>query len=75
MNESSNGYSSPKSKPPSLSKVTFFDKIGYPLDLCRKKYENVVLIGDFNTTDAEESLHDFLEENDLHSLVKFPTYY
>ena len=31
-------------------------------------------MGDFNTNNAEESLHDFLEENDLHDLVKFPTY-
>ena len=62
-------------KPPSLSKVTYFDKIGKPLDFYRKKYENVVLMGDSNTTDAEESLHDFLEENALHNLVKFSIFF
>ena len=60
-------------KPPSFSKEKFFDITCNALDAYGKTYDNVILMGDFNTSDQDEVLLEFLEDNELSNLVKFPT--
>ena len=43
-------------KPPSFSKKKFFDITCSALDAYGKTYDNVVLMGDFNTMDKDEVL-------------------
>ena len=58
-------------KPPSFSKEKFFDITCNALDAYGKTYDNVILMGDFNTSDQDEVLLEFLEDNELSNLVKF----
>ena len=39
----------------------------------RAKYDNIILVGDFNTSESEQVLSEFLYEQDMSSLVSFPT--
>ena len=60
-------------RPPSSSKSQYLNSIGNAVDFYSKTYKNVVLLGDFNITESEEEMHDFLEDYDLSNLVHFPT--
>ena len=54
-------------------KITIYlNSIGNAVDFY-KTYQNIILLGDFNITESEEEMHDFLEDYDLPNLVHFPT--
>ena len=48
-------------------------KIGKNLDLSSSKYDNIMLIGDFNEEPTETALHDFRQIYNLANLVKEST--
>ena len=61
--------------PPWQNKSYYFETLVKALDFYRPKYENIILLGDFNTKETEQVMEDFIFEQDLTNLVKFPTCY
>ena len=59
--------------PPWQDKSYYFESIAKALDVYGAKYENIILVGDFNTKESEQVLSDFIYEQDLKNLVSFPT--
>ena len=59
--------------PPWQDKSYYFDNIAKALDVYGAKYENMILVGDFNTKESEQVFSDFIYEQDLHNIVSFPT--
>ena len=51
----------------------FVNQVGQILDLYISKYENLLLLGDFNSEMSEERMKDFSETYDLKNLIKEPT--
>ena len=51
----------------------FVNQVGQILDLYISKYENLLLLGDFNSEMSEEGMKDFSETYDLTNLTKEPT--
>ena len=49
--------------------------IGRNLDLCSGKYENFILMGDFNAEPTENAMEEFMKVYNLKNLVKGPTCY
>ena len=62
-------------RPPAQSQDILFDNLGRALDHYSENYENFMFIGDFNMTETEEQLKNFLELYSLKNLVKEPTCY
>ena len=60
-------------KPPSFSKDNYFSLVNKALDAYGSKFENIILMGDLNTTNDDENLVEFLEDRELSNLVLFPT--
>ena len=60
-------------KPPSLSKEFYFSRVNKALDAFGSNFENIILMGDLNTTDTDETLIEFLEVREFSNLVHFPT--
>ena len=60
-------------KPPSLSKEFYFSQVNKALDAFGSNFENIILMGDLNTTDTDETLIEFLEDREFSNLVHFPT--
>ena len=60
-------------RPPSQSPNYFFHAINNALDVYTGAYDKLLLAGDFNVTETETVLNDFLYENDLKCLVKDKT--
>ena len=60
-------------KPPSFSKNNYFSLVNKALDAYGSKFENIILMGDLNTTNDDENLVEFLEDRELSNLVHFPT--
>ena len=52
-----------------------FEIISRTLDTFTTKYENILLLGDFNACADDESVKNFCRSYDLHSLVKQSTCY
>ena len=53
----------------------FFNQISKAIDMYLKDYENIILIGDFNTTIAETTTSDFCQMCNLQNLINEPTCY
>ena len=51
----------------------FLDLIGKELDKFLPQYENIILLGDFNSEMSEETMKDFCETYNLANLIKDPT--
>ena len=49
--------------------------VGKNLDLCSGKYENVLLMGDFNAEPTENAMAEFMKVYNLKNLIKGPTCY
>ena len=49
------------------------DVISRSLDTFSTKYENIILLGDFNACVGDEALQSFCKSYSLHSLIKQPT--
>ena len=62
-------------RPPTQSQENLFENLGRALDHYSENYENFMFIGDFNMTETEEQLKNFLDLYSLKNLVKEPTCY
>jgi len=51
----------------------FLDKVGKALDKYISDYENIILLGDFNSETCEKDMKEFLEIYNLQNLIKKPT--
>ena len=51
----------------------FFGEIGKSLDAYGTRYENFILMGDFNTEEQDADISNFLETYNLKNLMKKPT--
>ena len=51
----------------------FLKHIGIELDTFLKQYENMILLGDFNSEMSEQPMKDFCETYNLQNLIKDPT--
>ena len=49
--------------------------VGKNLDLCLGRYENVIIMGDFNTEPTESAMGGFMNIYNLKKLIKGPTCY
>ena len=49
--------------------------VGKNLDLCSGRYENVIIMGDFNTEPTERAMREFMNIYDLKNLIKGSTCY
>ena len=49
--------------------------VGKNLDLCSGRYENVIIMGDFNTEPTESAMGEFMNIYNLKNLIKGPTSY
>ena len=58
--------------PATLSKENYFSQVNKALDAYGSKFENIIMIGDINTTETDEKLVEFLEDHELSNLVLFP---
>ena len=56
-----------------LNTVNFLNKVGPILDHYMYKFENVILIGDFNSETKEISMSEFCDIYNLHNLITEPT--
>ena len=62
-------------RPPTHSQENLFENLGRALDHYSENYENFMFLGDFNMTETEEQLKNFLDLYSLKNLVKEPTCY
>ena len=62
-------------RPPTQSQDYLFENLGRALDHYSDNYENFMFIGDFNMTETEEQLRNFLDLYRLKNLVQEPTCY
>ncbi|MEE3227845.1 MAG: hypothetical protein VX237_01935, partial [Chloroflexota bacterium] len=46
-------------------------QVNKALDAYGSKFENIVMMGDINTTETDEKLIEFLEDRELSNLVHF----
>ena len=60
-------------RPTTQSQDNLFENLGRALDHYNENYENFMFIGDFNMTETEEQLKNFLDLYSLKNLVKEPT--
>ena len=60
-------------RPPSQSQDYFFGNLGRALDHYSEKYDNFLLLGDFNTLETDQQIRTFMNSYDLKNLVKEPT--
>ena len=60
-------------RPPSQSQGCFFENLGKAVDHYSEKYDNVLLLGDFNTVETDQQIRTFMNSYDLKNLVKEPT--
>ena len=51
----------------------FLNQIGKELDKCIGNYDNMLLVGDFNSEMEEENMTDFCDIYNLQNLIKYPT--
>ena len=61
--------------PPTQPQHISFENLGRALDHYSQDYENFMFIGDFNMTETEEQLKEFLDLYSLKKYVKEPTCY
>ena len=59
-------------RPPSQPEQHFFCEIGKVLDRFCTKYENIILIGEFNCEAEEEVISCFMDNYNLQNLVRCP---
>ena len=62
-------------QPPNQSQDYLFENLGRALDHYSEHFENFMFIGDFNMTETEEQLKDFLDLYSPKNLVHEPTCY
>ena len=60
-------------RPPSKSEAHFFENLGKGIDHYSEKLENFLLLGDFNTVEKDQHVHNFMNGYALKNLMKEPT--
>ena len=60
-------------RPPSQSKDFFLEEMRKNFEQFCTKYENFLMIGDFNLSEDDDSLDQFMQELNLENVVKVPT--
>ena len=60
-------------RPPSQCPKYFFGEIEKGMDIFSSKYENFIIIGDFNCEVSESVISDFMDSYNLYNLIKDPT--
>ena len=60
-------------KTPSLRSEIFISEVTKALTFYSEKYDNILLMGDFNMTPENHHLKDFTDSNDFDNLIKEPT--
>ena len=60
-------------RPPSQSEAQFFENLGIAIDRYGEKFENCLLLGDFNKEETDEEVHNFMIGYALKNLMKEPT--
>ena len=60
-------------KTPSLRSEIFVSEVTNKLAFYNEKYDNILLLGDFNMTPENHRLKDFTDSNDFENLIKEPT--
>ena len=60
-------------RPPSQSKDFFLEEMRKNFEKFCTKYENFLMIGDFNLSEDDDSLDQFMQELNLENVVKVPT--
>ena len=53
----------------------YLDQIGKELDKFLPQYENILLLGDFNSEMSEPPMREFCETYNLENLIKDPTFF
>ena len=61
--------------PNNESTTYFFSRVSIVIDMYLKDYENIILIGDFNSSIAEITTREFCQMYNLHNLINEPTCY
>ena len=59
--------------PPNMNNDYFFEYLSNTIDLCMKKYNNIVIMGDFNLEPCTEIIETFCHSYDFLNLVKEKT--
>ena len=60
-------------RPPSQSEAHFLANLGKGIDHYSEKFENFLLLGDFNTVETDQHLHNIMTGYALKNLMKEPT--
>lgn len=60
-------------RPPSQTAKYFLDNLSMIIDFYSTIYENVVILGDFNSTPDSPEISTFMSDYSLHSLINSPT--
>ena len=60
-------------KLPSLSNITFASEISNILTFYRSTHDNILLMGDFNTTPNNPKLIELIDDHELFTLISEPT--
>ena len=60
-------------KPPNQNDIEFLNRIGAILDYYSQKYDNVIIIVDFNITTKNTHLQSMMQAYNLNNLIKEPT--
>ena len=60
-------------KLPSLSNITFASEISNILTFYRSTHDNILLMGDFNTTPNNSKLIELIDDHELFTLISEPT--
>ena len=60
-------------RPPNINVTYFLEHLSRVIDCYYKKYERVIIMGDFNIEPSEESLDSFCNSFNLYNLVKDKT--
>ena len=60
-------------RPPRQSQSYFFDQLSTAIDHFSDKYENFVIVGDFNALETEKEIGDFMDLFAFKNLVTEPT--
>ena len=60
-------------RPPNMNERYFLDHLSRVIDCYSKKYDRIVIMGDFNSEPSDEHIETFLSCYNLHNLVKEKT--
>ena len=56
-----------------MNGIYFFDHLGRVIDYYSTKFDNLLIMGDFNSDPSDEQVESFCDSYDLHNLVKEKT--